>query len=338
MKCIASFIIVALSVAAAFAKKEVGRYSNGDNYRLYDDNTASLAGTYRDNVKEFVIPAYITDVKGKRYPVTEVEENAFNKRNIQKITIDGNNTGIVIKKNAFYGVVGLKEFNFYSRFVDVEIGGFDNVGSNVLFQGSGLPNAVDKLCEKYLKKWELSVGKNYRYVSDDRKKRDLFHLLKNFKNTFNIYEKMAYQDGAATVAFLGAGSRNGLTRLFRVMAITMGIPSDEILAGCDNIHYCWNYVKCVGWSDQSEAKKWHVLDYDEKIGSNLYYNPHAFQKEYSFVKTLKNFYGKSIQVNPHDFIVHNDRYNYPNESRYNYLNSENFDHYLQRTNGGERTL
>jgi len=337
MKCIASFVVLALSsVATVLARKEVGRYGNGDNYRLYDDGKASLAGTYKDNVNEFIIPAYIT-VSGKKYPVSEIEEKVFNGRNIKAITIDGGNTGLVIKKNAFYGIKGLKEFNIYSRYVDAELGGFEGVGNYVQFQGSGIPNTVDKYCEKLLKKWNLPVGKNYKYVSDDDKKHDLFTLLKTMKKNFGIYDKVAYPDNAANVAFIGAGSLNGLTRLYRIMAIVMGVPYDEVLAGCDNVHYCWNYAKVVGFRDTSNIKKWHVIDYRAEIRDYIVYSPHSFQKESNFLNTLKDYYGKS-SINPHDFVIHNDRYNYPYESRYNYLNSEKFDDWLLRNNGGKRTL
>jgi len=336
MKCITSFFFVALtSVATVLARKEVGRYSNGYNYRLYDDGKASLVGTYYDNIKEATIPAYIT-ANGRQYPVSEVEEKVFNGRNVAKITIDGNNMGILIKKNAFSGVKGLREFNIYSRYVDVEIGGFSGIGTLVQFQGSGIPNTVERYSEKLLKQWGLPVGKNYKYVDDRNRKQDLFTLGKTMQKTFGIYDKIAYPDNAANVMFIGSGSSNGLTRLYRIMAMVMGFPSDEVLAGCDNMHYCWNYVKVNVYN--GNQKKWHVYDIQDPIYKTTTFDYGSFQKEFLFLNTLKRYYGKSTTIDPHKFIIHNDRYNYPNESRYNYLNSENFDDWLKRNNAGERTL
>jgi len=73
--------------------------------------------------------------------------------------------------------------------------------------------------------------------------KDLFTLAKQIQRTFGLYDKVAYPDNAANVAFIGSGSRDGFARLYRIIAIVMGFKDDQILVGCDNIHYCWNYVK-----------------------------------------------------------------------------------------------
>jgi len=336
MKCIASFVILALSsVVSVFARKEVGRYSNGYNYRLYDDNKATLVGTYYDNVNEFTIPAYIT-ANNKRYYVSEIDPKVFDGRTFTKITIDGQNPGIRIKKDAFQGIRGLKEFNIYSRNVDVEIGGFSGVGNYVNFQGVGVQEAVESLTRRLLNKWNLPIGKNYEYVDEWNRMKDLYLLAKNMQRNFGLYDKVAYPDNAANVALIGAGSRDGYARLYRIMAMVMGYKHDQVLVGCDNIHYCWNYVKVNVYEGE---RKWHVLNALDSIGDEWLMNIAYFQNEKDFVaKTLKPFYGEYYTLKPHEFIIHNDRYNYPGESKYNYLNSENFDSWLSRNNAGKRTL
>ncbi|ORX49005.1 hypothetical protein BCR36DRAFT_584114 [Piromyces finnis] len=331
MKCIASLILVTLScVASVLARKEIGRYSNGYNYKIYDDGKATLVGTYYDNISEAKIPAYIT-FNNKQYPVSEVDENAFKGRQIAAVSIDAKNTGILIKKNAFNGIKGLKAFYMYSSYVDVEVDGFSGVGINVQFQGSGLQNALEKYCQRYLKSWSLPIGKNYSYTSEETKMRDLFTLAKNMRKNFGN-DKIAYPDNAANVAFLGAGSKDGYARLYRIMAMVMGFKYEKILVGCDTMYYCWNYVML-----NDTERTWKVVYALKSIADHTIYNSSYFTTEADFIKnTLKPFYGTTID--PHKFIVHNTRINYPGESKYDYLNDENFDDWLKRNNGGKRTL
>ncbi|OUM67840.1 hypothetical protein PIROE2DRAFT_4651 [Piromyces sp. E2] len=337
MKCFTGIVFVVLSgVASVLARTKVGTYKSSFTYDLYSDDKATIVGTYYTSMRDAIIPGYVM-VNKKQYLVSEIGANAFEGKEINKITIDSSNNGLLIKKNAFYGVKNLRQFNIYSPYVDAEIGGFSGVGTLVQFQGSGIPNTVERYSEKLLKQWDLPVRNNYKYITDDTMKRDLFRLGKEMQNKFGIYDKVAYPDNAANVCFIGSGSSNGLTRLYRIMAIVMGVPSDEVLAACDNMHYCWNYTKVVGFRD--DKIKWYVFDIQDKIQNNLYYNPHAFMKESAFIKNnLPKYYGKSVTIDPHKFIVHNTRYNYPNESKYDYKNSENFDDWLERNNAGERTL
>jgi len=336
MKCLASIVLLAISsIATVFARTEVGRHKSGFDYILYDDGQASIVGTYYDSLGDVFIPPYVVANK-KQYLVTEIAAKAFYGKQVTKVTIEGDNS-IIIRKNAFSGVKGLKEFNIINKNLDAEIGGFSGVGTLVQFKGEGIPNIVDKYCQRLLKQWNLPVGKNYKYVDDKTKKQDLFTLGKNMQNTFGIYDKIAYPDNAANVAFIGSGSSNGLSRLYRIMAIVMGFSYEEVLVGCDNMHYCWNYVKVNVYNQNT--KKWHVYDIQDPIYKTTVFDNGSFQKESTFLNTLKRYYGSTTTIDPHKFIVFNNRYNYPNENRVNNLsNSENFDDWLKRTNGGVRTL
>jgi hypothetical protein len=340
MKCIANLILVTIfSTVAVLARKppplKITTYWEGDfRYQLYGDGTAVLLNTPMGYLLDSTIPATIY-YQNHEFHVTEIAENAFYDKEVEKLTIDSKNTGLIIRKNAFYGIRNFKEFVINSSSVTAEIDAFNNIGSKVDVYGAGVPNFAEKYISKLLKQWGLPVGNNYNSVDDYTKMRNLFTLGKNFQRTFNIYDKASSPNNAASVLITGAGSRNGLTRLYRIFAMTMGISNEEILAGCDDIHYCWNYVKV----NIDEGKKWYVFDINDRIGDNTTWNLSAFKKESKFVSnTLKSFYGSSMNINPHNFIIHNNRYNYRYESKYDYLNSENFDSYLKRTNGGQRTL
>jgi len=335
MKCFASIVIFTLScVANVLARTKVGTYRGSYNFDLYSDGKATIVGTYYDSMRDASIPPYIM-VNKKQYLVTEIGADAFNGKEINQVTIDGN-SDLLIKKDAFYGVKNLKKFVVTNKLVDAEIGAFRGIGTLVHFEGVGIENTVDRYSARLLKQWKLPVGKNYKYVDDDDKKHDLFTLGKQMQKQFGIYDKVAYPDNAANVCFIGSGSSNGLARLYRIMAMVMGISPNEVLTGCDNMHYCWNYVKVIGFRE--DKVKWHVFDIQDPIRDYLVYSPHSFKKESVFLSTLNKYYGNSVTIDPHKFIIFNNIYNYPNESSSYSTVNEKFDNWLKRNNAGVRTL
>jgi len=153
---------------------------------------------------------------------------------------------------------------------------------------------------------------------------------------FGLYDKVAYPDNAANVCFIGAGSTKGLSVLYRYIAIVMGISYTEVLTGCDNIHYCWNYLNVTGFRETT--KKWHVFDLQDPIPDYLVYSPHSFKKESDFLNTLTNYYGSSTYYDPHKFIIVNNYINFPYESRNKYPETEKFDDWLKNNSNTPRTL
>jgi len=334
MKCITSFIFLTLlSISSVLCRYQTGTATVGYlKYRLYNDGKATVYDTTSSYISNLTIPAKIT-YSGKSYLVSEIAANTFTSKEVTKITVDGNNTGLLIRENAFYEIRVLKEFNMNSMFVDVEIGGFRSVGNYVQFQGIGSQYAADKYVEKLLKKWNLPIRKSY--ANDEWvKMQDLFTLGKVFQRNFGNYDKVAVPDNAINVLFIGAGSTNGLARLYRLFANTMGVYTNEIMVGCDNIHICWNYVLV----NKNQGKKWHVFDVMDKIGDNTTWNLSAFKEEYRYLPTLKKFYGSSYNLDPHTFVVHTKKYNYPNESQSFYPDVMNFDEWLRYNPGYPRTL
>ncbi|ORX54322.1 hypothetical protein BCR36DRAFT_581955 [Piromyces finnis] len=336
MKCISNFIILALvSVTTVFCAptKVASIISDRLTYNLYNNGKASLVKAPYGSLTEITIPGSVS-FNGKRYLVNEIVANAFLDKEVNKITIDSSNTGIRINENAFYGIRNLKEFNINSKYVEPEIGAFYNAGNNIYFKGSGIPSAVNRYSEKLLNKWDLPVGKNYKYVDDWDRMKEIFTLAKRIQETYNIYDKVADANSTTAAIFIGAGSSVGLSRVFRTIALVMGIPENEFLTGYDNIHVSWNYVKV----DINKGKKWYVFDIQDKIGKNTLWNLSAFKEETKLVATLKKFYGSGYTINPNDFVILNRRYVYQNESSNGLKESENFNDWLKRTNGGERTL
>jgi len=201
MKCITSFIFLTLlSISSVLCRYQTGTATVGYlKYRLYNDGKATVYDTTSSYISNLTIPAKIT-YSGKSYLVSEIAANTFTSKEVTKITVDGNNTGLLIRENAFYEIRVLKEFNMNSMFVDVEIGGFRSVGNYVQFQGIGSQYAADKYVEKLLKKWNLPIRKSY--ANDEWvKMQDLFTLGKVFQRNFGNYDKVAVPDNAINVLF-----------------------------------------------------------------------------------------------------------------------------------------
>jgi len=335
MKCIASFVILALTcVASVLARKQVGRPNIGGYiYACYDDNRATLIGTTKTSASQYKIPAYVT-YQGKDYRVTIVQANGFKGVKIPKISVDPANTALLLKHNAFNGIVGLKEFNIDSKKVEPEIGAFNGVGTDVLFQGVGTVDALDKLIVRYLKKWKLQIGKDYTNVSETDKMKDLYALALNMKKNFINDNVGAYPDRPASVAFIGHGARGGHARLFRNMALTMGFRSEDVLVGCDTMTYCWNYIKI---NNNSGGKKYHVLDISDGINEYVNLDTSVFQKENNFINnTLTRFYKNYYTIDAHTFNVHFNMWFYKDEPMYQTV--YNFDTWIKDNKAVKRTL
>jgi len=336
MKCFASFVILALTcVISVFAiRNEVGRPNiNGFYYACYEDGKATLTGTTHASYYSYIIPDYVT-YQGKQYKVTIVQANAFNGSQFTKISVHSKNTALLLRPSALNGVKGLKEFNFNSVKVEPEIDAFKGVGTTTNFQGAGIPYSLEKLSIRYLKKWKLPYGKNYQGATEMEKMQDLYLLAKNMQRTFSIYDKITNPNAAATIALAKQGSRDAFARLYRVMAMVMGIPENQILVGCDTIKLCWNYVYID--PNNKTNRNWHVVNALQSIADSSTMNTAYFQKERNFIKnTLKPFYGSNTNVQSSKFIVHLDVYNYIGENKYN--KNMNFDEWIEKNNMYYRT-
>jgi len=329
MKCISSFILLLLTciLSVVTARKEVGRPNiDGFYYACYDDGRATLTGTNQASYYSYIIPDYVT-YQGKQYRVTIVQANAFNGSQFTKISVHSKNTALLLRRHALNGVKGLKEFNFNSLKVEPEIDAFDSVGTTTLFDGFGIPYALEKLSTRYLKKWKLPVGKNYQNNSE--KMQDLFLLSKYIQREFTLNDNIAYPNKAATVALAKQGNRDGIARLYRIMAMVMGVPENEVLVGCDTRNYCWNYVYVYA--------KWYVMDVQYYIHEFVDFNSTYFMKESYFINyTLKAFYGSTNNIIPSQFVVHRDVYNYYGENQYN--KNMKFDEWIRQNKTNGRTL
>eukprot|EP00833_Pecoramyces_ruminatium_P009748 jgi/Orpsp1_1/1183780/evm.model.c7180000086695.1 len=333
MKVLSSYIFLAILSITTVLSRPTSIVKGVLKYRLNDNGTAALIDITKENVEAITIPATI-EYNKKQYRVSEIAANTFTGKDVSNITFDENISGLVVKKNAFYEMRLNRAIYVYSKYITAEIDGFRGLSNYANFQGVGVPNLVDDYSEKLLKKWNLPVRKNYKYVSQDERMHELFTLGKRVQENFGNYDNISGPDNAANVMFIGCGGSNGISRVYRLLAITMGIPYDEVLVGSDNIHISWNYVKI----NKGKGLKWYVFDIvNYEIGKNTLWNLSAFITDAEQVKKLQKFYGPYYTISADKFIIYTNRYNYPNESRYPVsMEQELFNDWLKRNNAGVR--
>jgi len=336
MKCVAGLaLLVFTCLSSVFARKAIATVGSNYVYTLYDDLTATLTNTKVNNATTFNVPAYINH-EGKQYDLTMIEAYAFKGKTRARINFNSKIRNLLIKKNAFNGILGLKEINVFSTNIDPEIGAFDGIGENTNFLGQGLPNAIERLVVKYLKKWNLPVGKNYSKLSEVEKMKDLANLNKGIDKICHLVT-VPYGNTVATSLFTRFGDREGFARLYRIFAIAMGIPKSYILVGSDNYHInLFNYVLV---NNNSNGKKWHVLDpfsiYLSEVTESMARS--LFKKEKDFIEMISKQRPNNKYL-PEKFAIYNNVYNFEGETGYTGTKAERFNDYIARTRAPPRTL
>lgn len=342
MKCLASLVLFILScVFTVFARKQLALINvDGYTYACYDDGRATLKGSDPIVHNYFIIPDTV-NYQGKDYHVSIIQANSLKNATYKwKIVIPEKNRALLLKKHSLNGVKNIGSFEIRSKVVEPEIDAFDGIDLTTNFKGAGIPPSVEKLAKSYLKKWKLPFGKDYQKVTESERIQDLYTLAKNFQRTFSISKNASYPNNAAYVAFTKIGGRDGIARLYRIMAMVMGFTEEQILVGCDNKYeeyyrYCWNYIYAD--LNNSGDRMWYVIDPLRTIPDNSTFSHYFFLTENDFINnTLKPIYTKSNAVLlPFDFIIHLDVYNFEGEQKIG--TNMNFDDWISRNNMYGRT-
>jgi len=157
------------------------------------------------------------------------------------------------------------------------------------------------------------------------------------QQTFRNDGTGTYKEYPAAVLYLGKGSRGGVARLYKAFANMMGVSADEVLVGCDQINFCWSYVK----ADLYDGRKvWRVADLSQYIDSSEEMSIAYFQRESYFISnTLERYYVYDIyDLNPENFVVKFDMFlgndNQPTSYNFSYwINKRGGNSELERTYG-----
>jgi len=303
MKFLGSLITFVVSAYAVFGAPAINQYDNTFSYWIdTTKKTATITGVKDKYNYTVTLNPYIT-VEGQTYTVNQIGSGAFSNTNVETIIVNDNIKSLNISPNAFQSANYIRNIELNTEKVTAHLQAFDGISTNVGFQGVGTRSLADSLAKELLKSWNLPVGKDYSNVSNDAFNKALYNLAYKVKKNFYLNDKVAYSSNVASVLAVKAGSYNGIARVYRILAKNMGFKYNDVHVGGDGGRYSWNYVYIVKNSDH---KRWFNLDIvNTKFTSR--YNANVFKT----MDQQKN----SIQsdVNPRNWIIYNDEYNYPGE-------------------------
>jgi len=300
----ALFAFVALTASTVFAAPSINQEDKTFYYWINTDSkTATVTGVKDKNAQKVTIKPYIT-VEGNRYYVKQIGAGAFSNTYIQHIVVPSRVQSMNFSPNAFNGARDIRNIELNIENVTADQYAFDGIDKNVGFTGIGVPNLINNYAKVILQSWNLPVGKDYTNVSPDTFNKALYKLAYKVKKNFYLDDKVAYNNSVASVLALKAGGREGIARAYRILARNMGFQYHDVHVGGDGGRYSWNYVYIV---KDSDYKRWFNLDIVDTEFRSSRYDASVFKT----MDEMKN----SIQsnVNPRDWIIYENQYNYPNE-------------------------
>jgi len=283
-----------------------------------------FSADYQDS-KVANIPSSVT-IQGNTFYINAIERNAFsNLDTLEEVNIASGISNLKLNYGAFANCPNLKRvvLNNQSFTLDDPLATFTSPNRAVTFLGRGVKDYTDKHMKKILTNgvFQMEV-KKYKDTHDYDRKNDLFVLAR----TISQYRFADFNDGdnAITVYKTGFGTDAGHARLYRLLAITMGVKSDEILVAYDGKSKYWNYIKVDGY--------WY--------NASVEY-PFRFVSEYHIAEWKKPFFHGNEEwkgettVAPSQWLVMKTNYGYKDELR-GQPAYENFDSYLKQHNLGSR--
>jgi len=276
------------------------------------------------NSKVANIPASV-NIEGNTFYIKTIDRLAFSKLStLEEVNIASGISNLTIKYGAFSECPNLKRvvLNCQKYTIDDPLATFTSPNRAVQFLGKGVKDYTDKHMSKIIKNYSLPSKSKYTDLYDYERKSDLFVLARHLSQ----YRYADFNDGdnAITLYKTGFGTDAGHARLFRLLAIAMGVKSNEILVAYDGKGKYWNYVKVDGyWYNAS-------VNYPFRMVSDYYY---AEWKK-PFFHGNEEWKGETT-VPPSQWLVMKTNYGYKDELR-GQPTYENFDSYLRQNNLGSR--
>jgi len=254
------------------------------------------------------IPSYV-QFGGKTYYVNTILDNAFKGNSkITDVTFASGISKITIKSGAFSNCSNLKRVVFSCQNVAANLRTFENVNKDIRFQGRGTKSFVDDQVSQLLTSLRFSK-KTYNNRNQDsvkEKRNDLFEL---GKTVYQYLRTSNIRDGGsvATIIKVKFAENSGYCRLFRLLAIAMGVPSNEIFVATDGNGHYWNIVK-IGTTQflnvdinfayrvystlESAEKKTEYYQY-----KNSFKSSHGISNSSAYWKILRTNYGYADESN-----------------------------------------
>ncbi|OUM60098.1 hypothetical protein PIROE2DRAFT_63363 [Piromyces sp. E2] len=266
-------------------------------------NFATIVGLeskYKNDV-DLIIPAYINH-QGTAYKVSQVSSNAFVNEKFETVIIPSN-VDIYLFENAFKNCKNLKKI-IIDGDLSYDKGAFSG-SNNIEFEGPGLSKLVERLSKNLLEEWKIPINQNFEGNSASQlqnKRKSIYNLAKK------INEKFPHSGNSGNLGYslvFQKVNHRGMSRLFRQLAITMGIKPTDIFNAADGHCSFWNYVRI--------GNEWYNVDvytFDFKKYSS-YTNGFFFSnKEFSnhLVSNVNYMFSHEIHTQPNKWIVYDDQY------------------------------
>lgn len=315
-------------------------YNDGTfNYWLSDtDKKATVMGVdpkFKD-AYELTLNPWVT-YNGQRYYVKQIGAGAFSNTQVVDLIVPSDIEIMNFSSRAFFNAQYIRTIDLRNQKVSADIGAFENCGRNLSFIGKGVESLVDSYSKNLLKQWGLPVNKDYTNLPDIDRMKDLYTLARKVSENISYYSNTGNPSNTAVVMVFGKGDSNGIARVYRNLAINMGIPINDVQVGGDGQYFSWNYVYVL--------RKWYNVDIIHyKFGKYSTYESSLFTTDRNQREVIRKGYGYSSvdDVKPiKKWIIYINRYNYYDEWKYNYpyrqgSNTEIFEDWLIRNRQGVR--
>ncbi|ORX80233.1 hypothetical protein BCR32DRAFT_268966 [Anaeromyces robustus] len=323
MKIFNLILLALVNVWIAFALPASTYEDSTFSYELSTSNKRAVITKVIDKKATAVtIPPFVT-VEGQKYFVTEVDKQFLGNTNVQILHVSSDfniypNIVLNFRNFAFLGAYNLRTINLKGNKITASaFNGLYGLSDNVLIYGDGTQYLIQDVCFKLLKSWKLPTLKDYTILPVDDMKKDLFTLAKRVKENYEIDSNVMHDDNAAVVFALGRGSRIGIGRVYRNLALYMGVEYHRVQVIADKkSHYAWNFV-----STPLNNGTWYFVDIygNSKNLDCCVYNSDFFMHQNTFKWNIleKVYKEKKLAIPSEDnddwdnwdkeWVVYNDR-------------------------------
>jgi len=248
MKVVSFILLAVFNIAFIFAKPAAKQTNNYFTFEITDYNkhecTITGLDKYYKGRKNIDIPSYFM-VDDERYDVTKIAYNAFKNETFEEATIKRGPKTLYLSNYSFGYNKSLKKVNVEHLHIEMASYPFGQCNS-INFDGRGIPNLVQYLCEKKLSQWGLPIDEDgydeAGYESREKKMKDLYRLAKKIKGTYTTNAN-GNGNNLASILIQGNAYQRGYHMLFRQFAIVMGVDENHIFTAADNHCGFWTYVR-----------------------------------------------------------------------------------------------
>eukprot|EP00833_Pecoramyces_ruminatium_P011681 jgi/Orpsp1_1/1185713/evm.model.c7180000094921.1 len=336
MKFINFTLFIFCNINLALSKAIIGKDRCNDQFCYWTTmedgfGYATILGFSKNNKNTTIINipshVYFDDIE---YYVHAAGIGAFiNNEDLEEVHVSSKIDNFYLDHDAFSKCPNLKKVYFDNKYVTTaDLSNFSSPNKDISFFGRGVKVFANDQAAKLIEQWGFTE-KNYYRESDYTRKVDLFELAKYLTQYLRID---SYKDsGSAIVALKNKfASYDGYARLFRILAIAMGVPENYILVASDSKNHFWNYCFI--------DNVWYNVDitYFPFKRYSLYYQSEAEKPFFLTTSSLQDIRKDKISTEPSQWVVLYNNYGYPDEIENGQELSENFDVYLKKNKLGNR--